>query len=80
MVVFVLFEIVNYYLERDLDVYVVFLDNEKVFNSVWYVGLFYKLFYIGINGKGWCLFVDLFQNMIFCIFYEGKMLSNYIMR
>ena len=77
---FVLSETVNHYLERDSDVYVAFLDNEKAFNSVWHAGLFYKLFHIGINGKGWRLLVDSFQNMTSCIFYEGKMSSNYTMR
>lgn len=80
MAAFVLSETVNHYLERDSDVYVACLDNEKAFNSVWHASLLYKLFRIGINGKGWRLLVDSFQNMSSCIFYEGKMSSNFTMR
>lgn len=58
MAAFVLSKTVNHYLERDPDVFVAFLDNEKAFNSMWHTGLFYKLFRIGITGKGWRLLVD----------------------
>lgn len=77
---FVLSETVNHYMERDSDIYVAFLDNEKAFNSVWHTGLFYKLFCVGINGKSWRLLVDSFHNMTSCILYDGKLSDSYTMR
>ena len=37
-------------LEKQIKVYVEFLDTKKVFDTVWQDG-FHKLFYIGLQGK-----------------------------
>ena len=46
-------EIIYLYNERENNVYVVFLDVAKAFDSVWQDSLFYKLREIGLKGKFW---------------------------
>jgi hypothetical protein len=73
---FLITETVYDYMERDSDIYVAFLDNQKAFNNVWHSGLLYKLYKLGINGRGWHLLSDSFRESSTRILYEGQLSRN----
>ncbi len=50
---FVLQEIIHANVEKGSKVFCCFLDSTKAFDSVWFDGLFFKLFNIRMKGKSW---------------------------
>lgn len=55
-------ETIYHNLEMFGKVYVAFLDSKKAFDTVWRVGLMYKLFNLGVKGKAWKIINDCHVN------------------
>ena len=72
---FVLREAVNEAVEKGSKVYSCFLDTEKAFDTVWFDGLFLKLFEIGICGKSWRLLRKWYNKLVCCVGVAG-LISN----
>ena len=53
--------------ERGSKVYACFLDSSKAFDTVWFNGLFYKLYNMGIRGKTWCLLRAWYSKLSACV-------------
>lgn len=52
---FVLQESIHYHIERGGKVFACFLDSEKAFDKVWWNGLLFKLYNMGVRDKMWFL-------------------------
>ena len=62
MTSFLVQESIYHHTERGGKVYTCFLDIEKCFDHMWWNGLFYKLYNLGIRDKLWCLIHEWFTN------------------
>ena len=51
---------------------VVFIDLHKAFDSVWHLGIIYKLFRLGIQGRMLRWIKNYLSERTFKVFYEGK--------
>ena len=65
-------ESVFYHLERGGKVFSCFIDAEKAFDKVWWNGLLYKLFRLGIKDKLWYLLQECFKDSTGVILYDGQ--------
>ena len=64
-------ECINYNVERGSKVYCCFLDSAKAFDNVWHIGLFVKLYEMGINGKMWRIVVNAYNGMKSAVLHDG---------
>ena len=60
-------ESISYYLEQGSDVYVCMMDVRKAFDTVWQNGLFYKLYYTGMDPKIWGIITKLYSKFDCCV-------------
>ena len=66
---FILNTIINSYFKKGKMVYVCFIDFSEAYDTVWRVGLFYKLIKYGLSLK----FIKLIENMYSNILYAVKL-------
>ena len=66
-------ESIAHNVENNKDVYVVFFDTRKAFDTVWVDGLFYLLYCHGIKGKLWRLLRNAYVNSICSVFVNGQL-------
>ena len=64
-------ECINYNTERGAKVYCCFLDSAKAFDVVWHIGLFVKLYELGIKGKMWRVIIEAYTGMTSTVLHEG---------
>lgn len=69
---FLLREVIQYNTERGNDVYIAFLDAKKAFDSVWILGLMYKLFYLGIDAKLWRVIYNMYTDFYCTVRIGGE--------
>lgn len=61
---FCLQETVRHNVEMGSKVYCCFLDSSKAFDTVWWDGLFYKLYNMGMKGKSWRILREWYGKMV----------------
>ncbi len=64
-------ECVAHNTEQGSKVYTCLLDSSKAFDYVWHLGLFVKLYEIGICGKLWRILINMYSNMKSEIMIDG---------
>lgn len=77
---FVLQEVINEAVENGSKVYSCFLDSAKAFDTVWFDGLFYKLFNLGICGKTWRLLRKWYSKLLCCVSVNGLISDTFPVR
>ncbi len=57
--------------------YACFVDLTKAYDTVWRVGLFYKLIKCGISGKAVNILTEMYRSVSFCIKTKGKVTNPF---
>ena len=70
--VYTINEIVQCRLREDKKTYAFFLDIRKAYDSVWYDGLWYKLWEMGIKGRMWRVIKKMYESSKSVVLLEGK--------
>ena len=70
---FAIQETINYHIERNGKVFACLLDIKQAFNKIWWNGLFYKMFKLGITDKLWLLFNNWFKGSTCSVLYNGTL-------
>jgi len=70
-------ECISYYVERNSKVFSCFLDIQQAFDTIWWDGLFYKMYNIGIRDKLWLLFDNWFQGSSCSVLFNGKLSDDF---
>ena len=70
--VYTLNEIVQGRLREDKKTYAFFLDVQKVYDSVWHDGLWYKLWDIGVKGRMWRVIKKMYESSKSAVLLEGE--------
>ena len=70
--VYTLNEIVQGRLREDKKTYAFFLDIQKVYDSVWHDGLWYKLCDMGVKGRMWCVIKKMYEFSKSVVLLDGE--------
>ena len=70
-------ECITHNTEQGSTVYTCFLDTSKAFDVVWHIGIFVKLYELGVNGKLWRVIVAAYTDMTSAVWYDGIISKSY---
>ncbi len=70
-------ECINYHIEHNSKVFTCFLDIQQAFDTIWWDGLFYKMYNIGITDKLWLLFYDWFHGSTCSVLFHGILSDDF---
>ena len=70
---FAIEEVINHCREDNDKVYAAYMDISKAFDTMWIIGMLYKLYYTkGVTGKAWRIIRNWYLNMKELVIVEGK--------
>ena len=75
--VYSLNEIAQGRLREDKCTYAFFLDVHKAYDTVWHDGLWVKLWDMGVKGRMWCVFKNMYEASRSAILLEGEKLAAF---
>jgi len=74
---FAIQESINHHVEKKGKVFACMLDIEKAFDKIWWNGVFYKMYRLGITDKLWLLFYDWFNGSKCSLLYHGRLSDSF---